>query len=261
MTSSPLISIITPSFFSEKHIEECIKSVQGQTYDNWELIVIDGESKDLTVEIVRNFSQQDDRIRLISNPKDDGPAQARSLGLTHAKGEFIAFIDSDDLWLPTKLDDQVTFMIEHDHYFTFTSYKKMFTNQSVSKAVISGHNSNTFKQYLRRRGISNSTVMLRKECVSAEVLLTVGKSHGEDTLWWLLIMREGFDAIALQKPLTIYRMVDDSLSTKVMNNQRTVWHSYRNELNLSIAYAAYYYALYLVDVALRRAKFLVRNSF
>jgi len=261
VTSSPLISIITPSFFSEKHIEECIKSVQGQTYDNWELIVIDGESKDLTVEIVRNFSQQDDRIRLISNPKDDGPAQARSLGLTHAKGEFIAFIDSDDLWLPTKLDDQVTFMIEHDHYFTFTSYKKMFTNQSVSKAVISGHNSNTFKQYLRRRGISNSTVMLRKECVSAEVLLTVGKSHGEDTLWWLLIMRQGFDAIALQKPLTIYRMVDDSLSTKVMNNQRTVWHSYRNELNLSIAYAAYYYALYLVDVALRRAKFLVRNSF
>jgi teichuronic acid biosynthesis glycosyltransferase TuaG len=261
VTSSPLISIITPSFFSEKHIEECIKSVQGQTYDNWELIVVDGESRDLTVEIVRNFSQEDDRIRLINNPNDDGPAQARSLGLTHSKGSFIAFIDSDDLWLPTKLDDQVTFMIEHDHYFTFTSYKKMFTNQSVSKAAISGHNSNTFKQYLRRRGIANSTVMLRKECVSAEVLLTVGKSHGEDTLWWLLIMRQGFDAIALQKPLTIYRMVDDSLSTKVMNNQRTVWHSYRNELNLSIADAAYYYALYLVDVALRRAKFLVRNSF
>ena len=260
MTSSPLISIITPSFFSEKHIEECIKSVQDQTYDNWELIVVDGESRDLTVEIVRNFSQEDDRIRLINNPNDDGPAQARSLGLTHAKGSFIAFIDSDDLWLPTKLDDQVTFMIEHDHYFTFTSYKKMFTNQSVSKAVISGHNSNTFKQYLRRRGISNSTVMLRKECISAEVLLTVGKSHGEDTLWWLLIMRQGFDAIALQKPLTIYRMVDNSLSTKVMNNQRTVWHSYRNELNLSIAVAAYNYALYLVDVALRRAKFLIKNS-
>ncbi|HAQ71448.1 MAG TPA: glycosyl transferase, partial [Flavobacteriales bacterium] len=231
-----------------------------QTYDNWELIVVDGESRDLTVEIVRNFSQEDDRIRLINNPNDDGPAQARSLGLTHAKGSFIAFIDSDDLWLPTKLDDQVTFMIEHDHYFTFTSYKKMFTNQSVSKAVISGHNSNTFKQYLRRRGISNSTVMLRKECISAEVLLTVGKSHGEDTLWWLLIMRQGFDAIALQKPLTIYRMVDNSLSTKVMNNQRTVWHSYRNELNLSIAVAAYNYALYLVDVALRRAKFLIKNS-
>jgi teichuronic acid biosynthesis glycosyltransferase TuaG len=260
MTSFPLISIITPSFFSEKHIEECITSVQGQTYDNWELIVVDGDSQDLTVEIVLKCSQEDDRIRLISNPNDEGPAQARSLGLTHAKGDFIAFIDSDDLWLPTKLDDQVAFMIEHDHYFTFTSYKKMFTNQTLSKAVISGHKSNTYRQYLRRRGIANSTVMLRKECVSAEVLST-HKRHAEDTLWWLLIMRQGFDAFALQKPLTIYRMVDGSLSTEVMNNQRTVWHSYRKELHLTIADAAYCYALYLVDVALRRAKFSVRNLF
>ena len=261
MTSAPLISIITPSFWSEKHIGECIKSVQCQTYHNWELIVVDGESQDLTVDIVRSFSREDDRIRLISNPNDAGPAQARSLGLTHAKGGFIAFIDSDDLWLPAKLYDQVTFMIEHDHYFTFTSYKKMFTNQTVSKAVISGHNSNTYKEYLRRRGIANSTVMLRKECVSSEVLSTVGKSHGEDTLWWLLIMRQGFDSFALQKPLTIYRMVDDSLSTKVMNNQRTVWHSYRTELNLSFTYAAYCYAFYLIDVSLRRARFFVMNTF
>ena len=260
MTGLPLISIITPSFFSEKYIEECIKSIQGQTYDNWELIVVDGESQDLTVEIVRGFSQEDDRIRLISNPEDDGPAQARSLGLTHAKGDFIAFIDSDDLWLPTKLHDQVTFMIENEHYFTFTSYKMMFTNHTLSKAAISGHNSNNYKQYLRRRGIANSTVMLRKECVSAQILSTVGKSHGEDTLWWLLIMRQGFDAFALQKPLTIYRMVDDSRSTMVINNQRSVWHFYRNELNLTITDAACCYTLYLVDVALRRAKFLVRNS-
>lgn len=261
MDSSPLISIITPSFFSAAHIEECIKSVQSQTYDNWELIIVDGESQDLTVNIVRKFSLEDDRIHLINNPMDEGPAQARSLGLMHAKGDFIAFIDSDDLWLPTKLEDQVKFMIMHNHYFTFTSYKKMFTDQTLSKATMSGHNSNTYKQYLRRRGIANSTVMLRKECISPEILSTVGKSHGEDTLWWLLIMRQGFDAIALQKPLTIYRMVDNSLSTKVMNNQFTVWHSYRNELNLTIAHAAFCYALYIVDVAWRRAKFIAMNLF
>jgi teichuronic acid biosynthesis glycosyltransferase TuaG len=74
-------------------------------------------------------------------------------------------------------------------------------------------------------------------------------------------MRQGYDAFALQKPLTIYRMVDDSLSSKVMNNQRTVWHSYRNELNLTIAYAAFCYSLYLIDVALRRFKFSFKNFF
>jgi glycosyltransferase involved in cell wall biosynthesis len=235
--------------------------VQAQTYNNWELIVVDGESQDLTVDIVQNISKADDRIRLINNTNDDGPAQARSLGLTHARGDYIAFIDSDDLWLPTKLADQINFMIKNDHYFTFTSYKKMFRNQALSKASISGHDSNTFKQYLKRRGIANSTVMLRKECISAEIISTVGKSHGEDTLWWLLIMRQGYDAFALQKPLTIYRMVDDSLSSKVMNNQRTVWHSYRNELNLTIAYAAFCYSLYLIDVALRRFKFSFKNFF
>ena len=261
MNNFPLISIVTPSFFSERYIEECIRSVQAQTYNNWELIVVDGESQDLTVDIVQNISKEDDRIRLINNTNDDGPAQARSLGLTHARGDYIAFIDSDDLWLPTKLADQINFMIKNDHYFTFTSYKKMFTNQALSKASISGHDSNTFKQYLKRRGIANSTVMLRKECISAEIISTVGKSHGEDTLWWLLIMRQGYDAFALQKPLTIYRMVDDSLSSKVMNNQRTVWHSYRNELNLTIAYAAFCYALYLIDVALRRFKFSFKNFF
>lgn len=261
MNNYPLISIVTPSFFSERYIEECIRSVQAQTYNNWELIVVDGESQDLTVDIVQNISKADDRIRLINNTNDDGPAQARSLGLTHARGDYIAFIDSDDLWLPTKLADQINFMIKNDHYFTFTSYKKMFRNQALSKASISGHDSNTFKQYLKRRGIANSTVMLRKECISAEIISTVGKSHGEDTLWWLLIMRQGYDAFALQKPLTIYRMVDDSLSSKVMNNQRTVWHSYRNELNLTIAYAAFCYSLYLIDVALRRFKFSFKNFF
>ena len=248
MNNYPLISIVTPSFFSERYIEECIRSVQAQTYNNWELIVVDGESQDLTVDIVQNISKADDRIRLINNTNDDGPAQARSLGLTHARGDYIAFIDSDDLWLPTKLADQINFMIKNDHYFTFTSYKKMFRNQALSKASISGHD-------------SNSTVMLRKECISAEIISTVGKSHGEDTLWWLLIMRQGYDAFALQKPLTIYRMVDDSLSSKVMNNQRTVWHSYRNELNLTIAYAAFCYSLYLIDVALRRFKFSFKNFF
>ena len=101
--------------------------------------------------------------------------------------------------------------------------------------------------------------MARKECFDDEILNTVGKSHGEDTLWWLLILRKGVVAYALQKNLAIYRIVEGSLSSKVLNNQRTVWHSYRNELDLNIFIATLSYFFYILDVLFRRLKFLFKD--
>ena len=256
----PLISIVVPSYFSEMHIADCIESVQSQSYTNWELIIVDGMSKDKTISIIQSYQQKDNRIRLISNENDNGPAQARAVGIKVSIGSYIAFIDSDDMWLKDKLEVQINFMINNNYKFSYTRYLKMYIDGSISKASIGGHDSNSFNQYLRRRGIANSTVMLSRECIDEEVLNTVGKSHGEDTLWWLLILRKGYKAYAIQTALAVYRVVDGSLSSKVLNNQFTVWHSYRNELGLNIFKASFNYIGYVLDVFIRRLEFFILNT-
>jgi len=256
----PLISVIMPSFNSEKHIKESIESIQSQTYENWELIIVDGMSKDNTVKIIKEYLQIDKRIIYIANSDDNGPAQARSEGLKIASGEYFAFIDSDDLWKKNKLAIQIKFMLDKNCKFSYTKYKKLLLDGSLSKASMGGHDSNSFNQYLRRRGIANSTVMVKRECIDDEVLNTVGKSHGEDTLWWLLILRKGYTAYAIQADLVVYRDVEDSLSSKVLKHQFTVWHSYRNELGLNIFKASFNYIGYIIDVFIRRLIFFIMNS-
>ena len=121
------------------------------------------------------------------------------------------------------------------------------------------HTKNVYRQYLRRRGISNSSVLVHRSCMTEEVVSTYGKYHGEDTLWWLLIMKNGITAHGILEPLIFYRTVDGSLSSKVAKNQLTVWHSYRNELGLNPLSAFYYYCLYVIDVLCRRLNFKLKT--
>ena len=255
-----LISIITPSLNSDRFISECITSVINQSYSNWELLIVDGGSTDKTIKIIEDFTLSDPRIKLIHNPNDNGTSQARSVGIKEAGGEYLAFIDSDDIWDKDKLQKQIEFLEQNSYSFCFTRYKKLYPNGDISKASIGGHKSNNYYQYLRRRGIANSTVMIHKSCMKNHILNTVGKSHGEDTLWWLLILKEGHTAYSLDESLVLYRVVEGSLSSKIFNNQSTVWHSYRNELQLNIISAFVYYLGYLIDVFIRRLFFIIRNK-
>ena len=109
MSKYPLISIITPLFNTEKYISKTIKSVINQTYQNWELIIIDDKSADRGKDIVRNFLD-DKRIKLISSVKNKGPAKTRNLGLSIAKGRFVSFLDSDDIWFEKKLELQIKYL-------------------------------------------------------------------------------------------------------------------------------------------------------
>jgi len=107
---SELVSIITPTYNSEKYISEAIQSVQKQTYRNWEMIIVDDCSSDNTIAIVEQFMEDDHRIHLLKLNKNSGPGVARNTAITEAKGKYIAFLDSDDLWKPEKLSKQIEFM-------------------------------------------------------------------------------------------------------------------------------------------------------
>lgn len=246
-----LVSVIMPSFNSSVYIGEAIESVLKQTYDNWELIIIDGGSTDNSVYLINNYIRCYNNIVLIQSVDDDGPGHARAIGVKRSNGHFIAFLDSDDLWLPTKLTKQISFMLEHNLDFTYTRYRILYQDRSESIIVPMSFSYNYF-EYLHRRGISNSTVVLSRVVLSENILNNCRRSAGEDTLWWLLILREGIIAKLLNTDLSRYRDTPGSLSKKKkIHNLTTVWSIYRTELNLHFICALLFFSGYIINVLAR----------
>lgn len=120
-----LVSIVMPSYNCEKFIAESIESVQAQTYREWELLIVDDCSTDCSVQIVQQYALNDKRIKIYQNNKNSGAAISRNYALQEARGRWIAFLDSDDLWVKTKLEKQIEFMEENNYHFSFTSYTQV----------------------------------------------------------------------------------------------------------------------------------------
>jgi teichuronic acid biosynthesis glycosyltransferase TuaG len=259
--NNPVISVVMPAYNSEKFISNSIDSVLKQSFASWELLIIDGGSNDNTLKIVESYSSRFHNIKLINNENDQGPAHARSLGLKKGTGEYFAFIDADDTWLEDKLSKQYLFMIKNNYFFSYTSYKLLSRDGKISNNKIPTHLSNTYKQYLGRRGIANSTVIIHKKCIVEDLYNSITSYHGEDTLWWLIIMREGFNSYLFDEPLTIYRDVEGSLSTKFFKHQVSVWYLYRRSLKIKFLKSLFYYFLYLSDVLRRRINFKIASLF
>ena len=124
MDNKGLVSIVMPSYNTAKYIEEAIVSVLNQTYPYWELIVVDDCSTDSTEKVLKQYLM-DNRIHFLKNEKNSGAAVSRNYALREAKGKWIAFLDSDDLWLPEKLEKQIGFMLSNGYHFSYTDYEEM----------------------------------------------------------------------------------------------------------------------------------------
>jgi teichuronic acid biosynthesis glycosyltransferase TuaG len=216
--------------------------------------VVDGGSNDGTLAIVEEFVKNDARVLLIRNVNDCGPAHARAEGIKNASGNYIAFLDADDLWLPEKLMLQIGFMENNGYSFSYTSYRKMSADGKFATCALGTYRSFNFLSGLARRGIGSPTVIIQRYLFDQSVLKIVGKSHGEETLWWLVILRKGVKAYGLMQPLALYRDTPHSLSKKIIRNQSTVWHSYRNELNVPLLLSLVTYSIYILDVIIRRVR-------
>ena len=132
------VSIITPTFNSERFIAETILSVQAQTYKDWEMIIVDDCSTDRTAEIVASFQEKDSRIKYLYNSTNKGSAFSRNIAIQKAKGKWIAFLDSDDLWHPEKLEKQIEFMTRNDIHFSYTNYCEIDESSKEVGVLISG---------------------------------------------------------------------------------------------------------------------------
>lgn len=261
MSQLPVVSIVMPAFNSAKYIEASIKSVLGQQFKEWELLVVDGGSRDNTREIVKGFASTDPRVRLVNNPDDKGPAHARSIGVRQASGEYVAFLDADDLWISGKLLVQIDFMRRTATDFSYSKYRVMNSQGTETSCAVSIHRQYNYPSYLFSRGIACSTVIVKRSLFTSEILNTFGLWHGEDTLWWIKLLRNGVIARGVLEPLTLYRDAEGSLSKHRMRNQASVWRIYRDEFRLSIVTASIAYISYVADVAVRRIRYRLCTKF
>ena len=133
-----LVSIITPNYKCGRFVAETIRSVLAQTYTNWEMIIVDDCSPDNSIEVIEPFVKADGRIRLLQNEKNLGAALSRNYALREAKGRWIAFLDSDDLWLPEKLEKQIQFMVDNNYAFTYHEYSIIYENGEEKGFKVSG---------------------------------------------------------------------------------------------------------------------------
>ena len=216
----PLVSIIMPCYNAERYVAQSIESVLAQTYQNWELLITDDGSTDKSVEIVSKYCIKDDRISILVPDEHQGIARTRNMSIARAKGKFVAFLDSDDIWYPEKLEKQVGYMLENDVAFTYSSYKK----------------------YLRNTIICCGTVVVDKEKTGHFATPIIKTS--EDMSLWLSIMKRGFDAYPVPGPLHKYRITPGSASSNKFKAACDVWRVYRKIEKLSLPTSVFNFVCY-----------------
>lgn len=245
-----LVSIITPSYNSALFIPETIKSVLKQSYINWELLIVDDCSKDNSVDVVQAFVDVDNRIKLFALKQNIGAAAARNIALNNAQGQYIAFLDSDDVWEATKLESQLYFMKENQYAFTYSNYYIMLEDGKKTGNVIHVPSSLNYHQYLSNTIIGCLTVIIDKKTVGDFRMPLIKSSH--DMALWLLIMKRGFRAYGLKEVLAGYRLVSTSNTSKKWKAAKDVWRVYREIENLSFIYAIYCFCGYVLHAILKR---------
>ncbi|AST93383.1 MULTISPECIES: glycosyltransferase family 2 protein [Sutcliffiella] len=221
--NNPLISIVTPAYNSEAYIKDAIDSVLKQTYVNWEMIIVDDCSKDKTVEMVRQYS--DPRIKLVQLSKNSGPAVARNTAMENARGRYLAFLDSDDQWLPEKLEKQLLHMQENDIAFSFTKYMKVDEDGKDIGTIVEAPDTLSYKRLLKDNVIGCLTVMVDKEKVGNLKMENIRTR--QDWVLWLTILKKGFQAHGLQEVLAKYRERPNSVSSNKLKMAKQNWKVYR----------------------------------
>ena len=246
----PEVSIITPSYNTARFIKDCIQSVICQSFENWELLIVDDCSKDSSVEIITKFTQEDNRILLIALNENVGAAAARNIAIQKAKGKYIAFLDSDDIWKKDKLEEQLDFMRTNDFAFTFTAYQPISEDGENMYSVISAPKIMTYRSYLRNTIIGCLTVMIDREKTGDFQMPNIRSSH--DMALWLLIMKRGFSAYGLNENLAYYRIVSTSNTSKKWKAAREVWSVYRRVEKLNLLYSTICFVGYVYNAIKKR---------
>ncbi|GEK15067.1 glycosyltransferase family 2 protein [Aliivibrio fischeri] len=223
-----LVSIITPSYNSIEYIDSVYGSICDQSYQNWEWLVTDDFSSDDTFKFLLELSKKDSRVRVFKNKENSGAAISRNNSISQSSGDFIAFIDSDDLWLQNKLKKQIQFMEDNNHDFSFTSYELIDGDGACFNKIVDNHDIQcvSYDDMLRKKAtLGCSTVMLRRTAFDdiSMPLIRTGQDYG----LWLKLLKTGVNAYLISEVLTQYRILPDSISRNKIKKAKRQWQIYR----------------------------------
>ncbi len=232
-----LVSIVTPTYNCGKFITETIESVIEQTYKNWEMIIVDDCSKDNTQEIVKKYLKNDKRIKYIKFEKNQGAAIARNTAIREAKGRYIAFLDSDDLWSKDKLEKQINFMNKNNYDFTYTNYEEIDENSKLLGIRVTGPKKITKKGMYNYCWPGCLTVMYDAEKIGLIQINDIKKNN--DYAMWLKVCKKA-NCYLLDANLARYRKRTGSISSYSYTSL-IKWHYklYREEEKQNIFFACF----------------------
>lgn len=250
MSSDKLVSVIMPAYNCADLIRQSIRSVIAQSYEDWELIIVNDNSSDDTARISRQFAEADPRVRVIDLENNGGPANARNTGMQHAMGKYLAFLDSDDLWLPCKLERQLDFMSRYRAAISFTAYRS-FSSAEEPGPLISVPAQLEYHELLRGNAIGCLTVMIDRSMVDRFSMPDVGH---EDFATWLQLLRRGHIALGLQEDLARYRVSSNSLSSKMGGTIVWTWSIYRELEGFSPVKALWFFGHQVVKAAIKHLR-------
>lgn len=238
-----LVSIITPAYNAQNTIEEMIQSIINQTYEKWELLIVDDCSIDDTYKIVKKYD--DDRIRLFKHEKNQGAAQAWNTAFKHMKGRYVAFIDADDTWTENKLEVQLNFMKNNQYEFTYTSYDWIDSDGNSMNKIIKAPKYHTYKSFLKNTNMGNSTVIMDRKYITIRPIPNV-KMNWDGALRFP-ILKEGYKAYGLDIVCTHYRVSNNSASSNKIKAAKGLWSLYKNILHIPIIPRFYYFFCYALN--------------
>ena len=239
-----LVSIIMAAFNAEKTIECAVNSVLNQTFDDFELIIIDDCSTDKTAEIVESFAEKDKRVRLLKNKENKGVSLTRKRGLEEAKGEWIAILDSDDAWAPEKLEKQIVLQKKTNAELLFTGSAFMDENGEKLDWQLHVPAEINYKMLLRQNLISNSSSLVKRELYSQ--FFVVNDNIHEDYATWLSILKTGRIAYGIDEPLLIYRINKSSKSGNKFKSAKMNWNTLKYS-GLNCIQTAYFESVYAIN--------------
>lgn len=244
-------SIITPIYNAEDYLEETLNSILDQSHQNWESILINDNSSDASLEIAESFARLDTRFKIINNMVSGGAARARNLGIKKAKGRFIAFLDSDDIWDPTKLEKQIDFMKKNDISFSFSNYQIISEKGEVSSEV-KVPLSVTYDSLLKGNVVACLTAIYDSRVLGKVFMPDIRKR--QDFGLWLAITKRGVTGYSLQESLAKYRLRSGSISHAKFNTMMYTWTLYRKIEKLSFIQSLDCITSHLLGASFKRVK-------
>jgi glycosyltransferase involved in cell wall biosynthesis len=248
--NSELVSIITPSYKSERFISQTIESVLAQTYQDWEMIIVDDVSPDNSNEIIEEYCKKDSRIKLIKLEQNSGPAVARNRAIEEAIGRYIAFLDADDLWKPEKLEKQLVFMDENDLAFTYSSYDLIDEDGNDLGTFTTKEHIN-YDGMLKTCSVGCLTAIYDTQKLGKVFMPNILKR--QDYGLWLKILKEIKTTKGITESLATYRILENSVSSNKLKAAGYQWKIYKDVEKLNL-FKSIYYFLHYVYYGLKKYK-------